>query len=1035
MKKRHLGKLPCRALWASLLAAKSSALAVTAVPGTLINVDFNGDAAGVGGLPQPRTFAGDLTDPITAASVAFEDSTPADDLWNGSEESNSHSALAGQPQPLTDSLGNATDVTVTWTGFTFNYSNYNNGRSGNGRTNGPNGDGYYCGAADPPASVTIGGLDPAKTYNVVTLAAGDSVKFTIGTDTRSIATWNSTTNASNWAVYQNITPSAAGNIVITVASNGGNYGMAGLQIVPTPAVGDTDNDGMPDAYEDAHGLSKNDASDAAKDADQDESSNYQEYRKGTDPQKEDTDGDGLKDGAETGNGAWTDALHTGTDPLKADTDGDGLRDGDENPTAVGGSDPNKRDTDNDEDSDGVEIEAGTNPKDPASKSNQFMVVTPPLINVDFNGSVAGVGGLPSPVTFDGFFKDLTTLASVAYVDATPAVGDKWNGWEVASPHTTLANQPQTLVDSHGGPTAVTVKWSGFTFNYTNYSNGRFGNLRTNGPNADGYYCGAADPPATVTLGGMDPAKTYNVVALGAGDPVSFTIRNDTRAIAAWNSNDNPSNWAVYTDLIPSASGEITITVSSNGGNYGIAGLQLYASGTVVDTDRDSIPDNYENAHGMDKNDASDAAGDPDKDGLSSLQEYQNSTDPQKKDTDGDGLSDAVENRGGVWVDALHTGTDPLKADTDGDGLSDGVETHSGNWTDILHTGTNPLKVDTDGDGLKDGDENPVAVDGSDPNKNDTDGDGDPDGVELAVPTNPRDPSSKTNQFSVVTGSLINVDFNGSAGGRGGLPSPVTFDGNFKDLTTLASVAYVDANPAVQDKWNGWEVASPHTALANQPQPLVDSRSVATGVTVKWSGFTFNYTNYVNGKDGNLRTNGPNADGYYCGAADPPATVTLGGLNPTNAYSLVTLGAGDPVNFTVGQDTRAIGGWNSNDNASNWAVYTGLVPSASGEIVIGVSSNGGNYGIAGLQLAISASAPAATFRILSVTRNPATGAITLSWESTTGKTYGVYWSADMSSFATAVTGQTNLPGVAGSMTATFPVPAAGAPRLFFQVKSQ
>ncbi|MDQ3622018.1 MAG: sulfatase-like hydrolase/transferase [Verrucomicrobiota bacterium] len=43
------------------------------------------------------------------------------------------------------------------------------------------------------------------------------------------------------------------------------------------------------------------------------------------------------------------------------------------------------------------------------------------------------------------------------------------------------------------------------------------------------------------------------------------------------------------------------------------------------------------------------------------------------DTDGDGLSDAVETNTGVFVSAEDTGTDPSNADTDGDGFRDGVE--------------------------------------------------------------------------------------------------------------------------------------------------------------------------------------------------------------------------------------------------------------------------------------------------------------------------------------------------------------------------
>jgi len=73
---------------------------------------------------------------------------------------------------------------------------------------------------------------------------------------------------------------------------------------------------------------------------------------GTDPKNPDTDGDGLKDGAEYN--------QYKTDPLKADTDGDGLKDGEE----VNGykTDPNKADTDGDGLKDGEEVHTyKTNP--------------------------------------------------------------------------------------------------------------------------------------------------------------------------------------------------------------------------------------------------------------------------------------------------------------------------------------------------------------------------------------------------------------------------------------------------------------------------------------------------------------------------------------------------------------------------------------------------------------------------------------------------------------------------------------------------
>lgn len=123
--------------------------------------------------------------------------------------------------------------------------------------------------------------------------------------------------------------------------------------------------------------------------------------------------------------------------------------------------------------------------------------------------------------------------------------------------------------------------------------------------------------------------------------------------------------------------------------------------------------------------------DSDGDGVNNILEREWNSDPEREDTDEDGISDANEIFG--------LGTDPKLRDTDGDGILDGLEDANRNGQ-IEMGETNPKKRDSDRDGLCDGlclegqngsqlrgeDVNLNGkVDGgeTDPRKQDSDGDG------------------------------------------------------------------------------------------------------------------------------------------------------------------------------------------------------------------------------------------------------------------------------------------------------------------------
>ena len=195
-------------------------------------------------------------------------------------------------------------------------------------------------------------------------------------------------------------------------------------------------------------------------------------------------------------------------------------------------------------------------------------------------------------------------------------------------------------------------------------------------------------------------------------------------------------------------------LDSDDDNDGIASQIEEKVGTSplrADTDDDGISDAEEIGKNTDKPLDTDNDGisnaldtDDDDDGIETITENTIGTNPLLPDSDGDGLSDAIEigelldkpvdTDGDGTIDALDTEDD---IDRDNDGLSDKLEA-------LLKT--NPTNADTDGDGINDGME--VGKNTSEPldkdmngiidalEDSDTDNDGLSDQLEALLNTNP-----------------------------------------------------------------------------------------------------------------------------------------------------------------------------------------------------------------------------------------------------------------------------------------------------------
>jgi hypothetical protein len=172
---------------------------------------------------------------------------------------------------------------------------------------------------------------------------------------------------------------------------------------------DSDNDMLPDDYEDFYGTDKDDS-----DTDDDGVIDGYEILLGTDPLNPDSDGDGVLDGEEDYDGdGLTDTEESvyGTNPMLADSDLDGLTDYEEIYTYF--TSPNKYDTDGDGISDYKEVQIGSDPLVSDSNVKRTQSLT---VDIDNEEHPSGVESVSVKCYMDGCILDNTTIKDIYGID-------------------------------------------------------------------------------------------------------------------------------------------------------------------------------------------------------------------------------------------------------------------------------------------------------------------------------------------------------------------------------------------------------------------------------------------------------------------------------------------------------------------------------------------------------------------------------------------------------------------------------------------
>jgi len=288
--------------------------------------------------------------------------------------------------------------------------------------------------------------------------------------------------------------------------------------------------------------------------------------------------------------------------------------------------------------------------------------------------------------------------------------------------------------------------------------------------------------------------------------------------------------------------------------------------TIVDTDSDGMPDDWETAHGTDPN-VADAGADPDGDGLTNIQEMANNTNPQDDDTDNDGMKDGWEVSRGLNplandsmldpdkdsltnLDEYLNDTNPYSADTDGDTMPDGWE---------VAYSLNPKLDDRNGDGDYDGLNNGQEyVAATNPNVGDTDGDGDNDGSEYHNGRNPNlaGDGKRLTILAEKVGDDVIINWSDLTGENGVIDGPywiyraeVPYHGSSDELVTTP-LPLENGTTTYTDVGAGGGTQTYFYTVSNSrylgPAPTIDMCSPSSGPAAGGTTIKIYGENFVNG---------------------------------------------------------------------------------------------------------------------------------------------------------------------------------------------